>query len=97
MSSVPRLPAPLAEVWEWQVRAACRGLDAAMFFHPENERGASRRRRVDRAKRACAPCPVRVACLEWAMTIEKSYGVWGGLSAEERDEMRRARTLREQL
>ncbi len=33
------LPRPVASDWDWQSSAACRGLHAARFFHPENERG----------------------------------------------------------
>ena len=34
MSDVSKLPAPLTEVWEWQVEAACRGLDASVSSTP---------------------------------------------------------------
>lgn len=94
MSDVSRPPAPLADAWDWQSRAACRGLDSAVFFHPENERGRRRHRRDEQAKTICARCPVRRACLESAMTIDEPYGVWGGLSPDERDQLRRARAGR---
>jgi WhiB family transcriptional regulator, redox-sensing transcriptional regulator len=90
LSELGRLPAPLAENWDWQVYAACRGLDSQMFFHPENERGPSRRRREQNAKRICAECPVQRACLSWALRTREPYGVWGGLSTEEREDLIRS-------
>ncbi|MDQ6936400.1 MAG: WhiB family transcriptional regulator [Actinomycetota bacterium] len=87
MADVAKLPTPVAEHWDWQIRAACRGLNAAMFFHPDNERGKSRRRREAQAKVVCARCPVTRECLRWALSVREPYGVWGGLSAAEREEL----------
>jgi WhiB family transcriptional regulator, redox-sensing transcriptional regulator len=70
--------------WEWQMQAACRGTDTAVFFHPENERGPSRRQREARAKALCRHCPVVTACLQAALATREPYGVWGGLSTDER-------------
>jgi WhiB family redox-sensing transcriptional regulator len=83
----PYLPTPVAENWDWQIRAACRGLSASVFFHPENERGPSRRRREQGAKAVCAQCPVVRDCLNWALEMREPYGVWGGKSVPEREEM----------
>ena len=69
MAEVGKLPNPISENWDWQVNAACRGLDASMFFHPDNERGRSRRRREENAKSICARCPVSRQCLEWALAV----------------------------
>lgn len=85
MAEVRRLPLPRHGTWDWQLHAACRGTDTAVFYHPENERGPSRRRREQQAKQICRPCPVAANCLSWALTMRESYGVWGGLSVEERE------------
>jgi WhiB family transcriptional regulator, redox-sensing transcriptional regulator len=87
MAELRRLPAPREGDWDWQVKAACRGQDTATFYHPENERGPSRMRREHRAKQICAACPVIDNCLSWALAAREPYGVWGGLSVEERDEL----------
>jgi WhiB family redox-sensing transcriptional regulator len=87
MAEVRRLPAPRLGDWDWQVRAACRGIDTANFYHPENERGPSRTRRELRAKAVCSGCPVIENCRRWALSTREPYGVWGGLSAEEREAM----------
>lgn len=87
MSNFSRLPAPLAELWEWQYQGACRDLDTEQFFHPEGERGGTRKRRDDAAKAICAQCPVINQCREYALAAQEPYGVWGGLSAEERREL----------
>ncbi len=89
MAEISRLPTPVAENWDWQAQAACRGLDASMFFHPDNERGRSRSRRESAAKAVCARCPVTSQCLSWALTVREPYGVWGGKSSFERDELLR--------
>jgi WhiB family redox-sensing transcriptional regulator len=85
MAEVRRLPAPRQGEWDWQVRAACRGTDTADFYHPDNERGPSRVRREARAKAVCSGCPVIANCRRWALMVREPYGVWGGLSAEERE------------
>ncbi|MEP6852440.1 MAG: WhiB family transcriptional regulator [bacterium] len=87
MADVAKLPAPVSDYWDWQVAAACRGLNAAMFFHPDNERGSSRRRREAQAKAVCARCPVVAECLNWALSVREPYGVWGGRSPEEREQL----------
>jgi WhiB family redox-sensing transcriptional regulator len=38
----------------------------------------------------CAACPVSVPCLEMAMVEEIEFGVWGGLTANQRTQLRRA-------
>jgi len=81
MSPITR---PFAGEWDWRVNAGCRGGDVETFFHPDNERGRSRVKRERRAKAICAVCPVVESCLQWALKAEEPYGIWGGLSAEDR-------------
>jgi WhiB family redox-sensing transcriptional regulator len=68
----------------WQARAACQGMDTSIFYHPENERGRTRDRREYEAKQVCRGCPVVGPCLHWALETREPYGVWGGMSVEER-------------
>jgi len=67
-------------------------LDTAAFYHPENERGPSRTGRERRAKAVCATCPVIDSCLRWALAAREPYGVWGGLSVEEREALLAAKS-----
>ncbi|WP_432575063.1 WhiB family transcriptional regulator [Kineococcus sp. SYSU DK005] len=82
---------PAAGVWEWQLLGACRQADAELFFHPELERGAARRRRDAAALAVCARCPVLRRCRAHVLQHPEAYGVWGGLSEEQREQMRSAR------
>lgn len=66
----------------WWDRAACRGMDPAMFFP---ERGDA----VDAAKAICAQCPVRIECLDYALDHKIRHGVWGGMSERQREKVRR--------
>lgn len=52
---------------------------------------------VRTAKTYCGRCPIRELCLEYAMSANEQYGVWGGMSAAERRAMRRASRYREAL
>ena len=70
--------------WEWQLDAACAGLDTALFYQADNERGSSVRLREKKAKAICARCPVIANCLKDAIANNETYGVWGGMSADER-------------
>jgi WhiB family transcriptional regulator, redox-sensing transcriptional regulator len=69
----------------WQVRASCRGPQAAIFFPPSHfERKEDKEARERRAKAICQSCPVRKPCLEYALTIKEPHGIWGGLNEMER-------------
>ena len=92
MADIRRLPAAVTDQWDWQLQGACRGMDSAFFFHPEGERGAARVGREARAKQVCQGCPVIEQCRKHALAVEEPYGVWGGLSESERDEIIRSRT-----
>jgi WhiB family transcriptional regulator, redox-sensing transcriptional regulator len=64
----------------WADRAACRGADVDVFF----PQGPSRA-----ARTYCATCPVRVDCLAFAMARPDLRGIWGGLTAAQRENRRR--------
>ena len=87
MADIAKLPALVSDNWNWQARAACRGMDASTFFHPDNERGRSKRSREAQAKAVCVQCPVMAQCLDWALSVREPYGVWGGKTASEREEL----------
>lgn len=74
----------LVDFWDWQALGSCNTMDPEFFFHPEGERGGPRRRRIERAKRICQSCPVLEECREYALAHREPYGVWGGMSEEER-------------
>lgn len=87
MTATARLPKPVTETWEWQLRAACREVSTSVFFHPENERGNARSSREEQAKAVCRRCPVMWPCREHALAAAEPYGVWGGLGEHERQEL----------
>ncbi len=85
MADISRLPGPIADIWDWQLQGACRGADPDLFFHPEGERGPRKYARDAAAKAICATCPVLVQCREHALRVREPYGVWGGLTEDERE------------
>jgi len=87
MAETSRLPRPVADEWEWQYEGACRDLPSEMFFHPDGERGPRRRNRENTAKAVCASCPVIAACRAHALAVQEPYGIWGGLSEDDRLEI----------
>jgi WhiB family redox-sensing transcriptional regulator len=77
-------PVPRVENWDWQLHAACRGMDVAVFYHPTGERDRARRKRIDDAKAICRACPVLGECRAQALALREPFGIWGGLSELER-------------
>lgn len=72
----------------WQVKAACRGPHASVFFPPSHfERKSDKLKREQAAKAICDTCPVREPCLQYALRIREPHGIWGGLNEVERREM----------
>ncbi len=83
------------ETEQWRRAAACRDMETELFF-PRGETGAPLEQTLA-AKAVCAACPVRGACLEFAMGTRQEYGIFGGLTEQERRSLarRRARARRE--
>ena len=46
---------------------------------------------VEVAKKICATCPVKEACLEYALDHRVDHGVWGGTSERQRRRILRSR------
>ncbi|MCK5757416.1 MULTISPECIES: WhiB family transcriptional regulator [unclassified Mycolicibacterium] len=95
LSHEPRLPGgarviinqrlrPLVTQWSWQRRARCRDKDPALFFNPEGLRGHAVSQRQLRAKAVCAQCCVLETCRDFALHHREQFGVWGGLTEDER-------------
>lgn len=70
------------ELGPWVQHAACLGMDTDEFY---GDRIA-----IKRAKAVCDGCPVRQACLDYAVVSNVEYGVWGGKSAAELRRLRRS-------
>jgi WhiB family redox-sensing transcriptional regulator len=80
MTTRTRLATTLAS--DWSDHAACHDVDPELFF-PVGENIAARTQ-AEQAKKHCQPCPVREACLQWALETRQDSGVWGGMSEAER-------------
>ena len=63
--------------YSWQTEASCRGVDAEIFFPATEDEAVP-------AKAICDTCPVRLACLAFALERNEKFGVWGGLTEKER-------------
>lgn len=72
----------------WQLKAACRGPQATVFFPPSHvERKDEKHSRESRAKQICGECVVRSQCLDYAIRIREPHGIWGGLNEVERKQI----------
>ena len=72
----------------WQDEAACKTLPLEMFFPPAEQE-------ADAAKTICSGCTVKEPCLEAALAAGERFGIWGGLTSDERQSIvarRRVRT-----
>lgn len=72
----------------WRPYAACLHLPVDVWFTSPGED-------VTILRKVCGACPVRILCLEDAMTAERvpsdTHGMRGGLTAYERNKLRRQR------
>jgi WhiB family transcriptional regulator, redox-sensing transcriptional regulator len=71
----------------WRSAGACLSADPDLFF-PISTTGPAEKQ-IARAKVICSGCTVRLECLEFAMTHDQVYGIWGGTTAEDRQRQRR--------
>jgi len=68
---------------EWRDDAVCRSVDPELFF-PNARSGPAYDEQVGRAIAVCAGCPVRAACLEFALNALPD-GIAGGTTPAERN------------
>lgn len=61
----------------WREHAACRHVPVEIFF-PAVEHEA------EEAKAVCNSCVVQEPCLEFSFEANERFGVWGGLTSQER-------------
>lgn len=69
---------------DWMKDAACHGKDPELWYPPERQQDWIAKRRIRLAKSVCAECPVRFACLTFALRTGQRFGIWGGLLTKER-------------
>jgi len=80
LSRLPEDPTPPDH---WQDKAACFGVDPDVFFPISEEEAGP-------ALTFCASCRIREECLAWALKNGERYGVWGGLTEQQRRRLQRA-------
>jgi len=66
----------------WHVAAACLGLNTEMFYPYRTDIEG-----VEQVRPICMRCPVRQQCLQFAIDNDERFGVWGGMSAIERNQL----------
>jgi WhiB family redox-sensing transcriptional regulator len=84
MTVVSKALKPIADNWEWQHQGACVDKDPESFFLESNMRGKQKRDREQTAIAVCNTCPVKQECLDHALKVPEMYGVWGGMTEEQR-------------
>nr|WP_200946672.1 WhiB family transcriptional regulator [Janibacter sp. Soil728] len=67
--------------------AACEGEELETFF-PVGSYGPALWQE-QRAKAICAGCRVVKECLAYALRTGQDHGIWGGLTSQERRDLRR--------
>jgi WhiB family redox-sensing transcriptional regulator len=74
-----------ADQRDWVDSAVCAQTDPDMFY-PEGKgfTGA-------KAQAVCRTCPVMIQCLDWALEHDERFGVWGGMTGDERAQLRKAK------
>ena len=76
-------------------RGLCRYADPEMWW-PNGTTGPEADK-IAEAKRICDMCPVKMDCLTYAVETRQFFGIWGGLTEDERKEDRRtARRIMDQ-
>ncbi len=87
--SIEDLSNHIRRMGDWVEESKCGPATAHLFNAFGN--GWAAAQRTHEAKRICKRCPVQDECLEYALKARIRVGVWGGLSAKERDEILRQR------
>jgi WhiB family redox-sensing transcriptional regulator len=75
----------MIDISMWRAYAECRAENATYFYAPAHfERKPEKDYREGNARALCRACRVRQQCLEYALEVAESHGIWGGLNELER-------------
>lgn len=85
---------PVYDEWAWQEQSNCREVDSDLFFLDPLARGKNKRDKENAAKKVCRGCPVITQCLSHALAVPEYFGVWGGMTADERNRILSEKGLR---
>ena len=83
MTTRRRIPKPPKKPtdYKWMQFAACKNFGPELFHNDD--------RKAKGAKSICADCVVKEDCLNYALEERIHEGVWGGMTATERQSYRR--------
>lgn len=78
----------------WRALASCKhSPDRSIFFPVQGELpNDETKARISAAKEVCSGCPVRLQCREAG--VDEPFGIWGGLTEQERNRWGRRRRLK---
>jgi WhiB family transcriptional regulator, redox-sensing transcriptional regulator len=68
----------------WAPKGACQEKPDPGFLAERTNSGSKNREQEQTAKAICGSCPVRAECLEHAILMPETGGIWGGLNSAER-------------
>ena len=77
----------------WSKDSLCLDEDPEIFFTPDGYSESAKRQYEAEAKSICRGCPVANDCLNFALSNNLVYGVWGGLGEDERMPLHRRMPL----
>ncbi|MFE3429876.1 WhiB family transcriptional regulator [Streptomyces sp. NPDC059171] len=69
----------------WRDDALCQQTDPKAYYPEAGDSGTT-------AKQTCLNCPVRRACLDYAVDSRQRWGIWGGVGQKELRRLINART-----
>lgn len=89
----PDVPGPVRAL-SWADAALCAQADPDLWFELSGVRFEQKANgeREAAAKSICRRCPVLAECRDYAMSDPSLHGIWGGLTAKERQAKRTRRT-----
>lgn len=68
----------------WMDQALCAQVDGDLWYADKGDWPTT-----IKAKVICRKCPVRVQCLDYALSNNETFGVWGGMTPQQRRDLRR--------
>lgn len=81
----PLVPRFADDETDWMPRGACRRHDPDLWYPPKSGQQYSRA-----AVAICLHhCHVVVECRAYALSHQEAHGIWGGLTEQEREDIRR--------